>query len=345
LAFKFSRKVKHSLLKSTKMDNGISIVICCFNSAPRIRETLHAIFKLTVPDGMVCELIVVNNNSTDDTAEVVKATAGYLDRQFFQFKLVNEEKSGLSLARMTGVKSSSFNTIIFCDDDNHLDPNYLIIAYGLLSKYPDTGIIGGWCKPGFSLPNREWLEDFYGALAIEKFPRNEGCVNWVFGAGMVVSKSVFDKLKSQDIQLLLSDRSGLKQSSGGDTELCLLSRFVGYTIYYSPDLMLHHKVSEDRLMKKNFLKFNVDNFLPTMHLFILEKLINNKEARLSNILGYFLYERFIRFIGAIPRIILGKKIMINFLEFYGNLFLMGWLLLNVRRIKKTFYRIRINLYK
>ena len=56
------------------MISGISIIICCFNSASRIEETLRHVFSLSVPENLSCEILLVNNRSTDNTKEVASNT-------------------------------------------------------------------------------------------------------------------------------------------------------------------------------------------------------------------------------------------------------------------------------
>src|SRR5687768_12830335 len=105
--------------------NGFSIIICCYNSASRIDETLRYVSDLTIPDGKNCEVIVINNNSGDNTAELAVAKKKIFDQRKIAFRVIEEPRPGLSVARKTGASASFYDTIIFCDDDNHLNPDYL----------------------------------------------------------------------------------------------------------------------------------------------------------------------------------------------------------------------------
>lgn len=328
------------------MKTGISIIICCYNSASRIRETLEHVLALEVPIGYGMEVLVIDNNSTDKTELIARETFAQHGNFLFRFAVVKEPAQGLNAARQRGIAESKFNLLLFCDDDNHLEENYLIAAKKIFDENPKIGILGGWNRPAFSSPQPEWLEDFYGALAIEKEPRiNKGRVSWVFGAGMIVSKEVYDTIIERQIKLLLTDRAGKKQTSGGDIEFCLLANWLGYLVYYSSELRLFHKIGEDRLNAKNFLSMNTDNFLPTIHLFLMEKIMHEKEVKFLASINILLIQRIKRSFLALPRLIMGRKLLLNVLEFYGNIVVVGWVLINLHKIKFSFNSIKNNLYQ
>ncbi len=326
------------------MDNGISIIICCFNSASRISETLHAIFKLTVPDGMACELIVVNNNSNDNTAEVVERMVESFNRQSFLFRLVNEERAGLSFARMTGIKSSTFKTVIFCDDDNHLNHNYLLKTVEILKRDSQIGIIGGWAKPKFSIPPGKWIVDFYTSMAIGPQARADGYVSWVYGAGMVLKKEIFTKLEEKKIKLLLSDRSGNVLTSGGDSEICSLALFIGFKIHYSSDLVLMHAIPVHRLKKSHYMKARLNTIYPSLYLFLLDEAIHqDTDLKWRGLYSKKLFNSLRDMFYFAPRIFLGSHQFYSFFMFYRTGQTVVWLLLNKKTFENTFHLILANL--
>src|ERR1700679_3060772 len=100
------------------MKKGISVIICCYNSAKRLTQTLDHIFrqKNLVFDW---EVIVVDNASTDSTsliAEQLLSASLHKDK----FKIVFEVTPGLIFARKKGVSVAQFDRLLFCDDDNWL---------------------------------------------------------------------------------------------------------------------------------------------------------------------------------------------------------------------------------
>lgn len=324
---------------------GISILICCYNSAARINETLEHVFALNVPAELLCEVILVDNNSIDDTRAIAIQTHDRVRKASMTFKVVIETTPGLFFARSKGIQESKFELILFCDDDNHLNNDYLEIAARLFDQQPAVAIAGGWVKPKLSFYPGKWIEANYGALAIEASPKNAGYVDWVFGAGMIIRKNVFNELKHQGISLHLTGRLGMKQTSGDDAELCHLVRFLGYKIYYSPELILYHKISPHRLTKWNFIKVNYKNVFMVVYFYILDRLARQAEISPSKIQVAFLKSRVYNLFYFFPRIFFGKNSFYSFMMFYQNFQLTFWIFLRKKRFLETYNVIKSNLYK
>jgi len=131
--------------------NGVSVIMCCYNSAERIEETLDFLYAQKIKGDFPWEIIIVNNASTDNTKQLVSRIQ-QTHRDQYRLCLVDELSPGLSSARKKGVAESTYDLLIFCDDDNHFDANYVDEAYRLMSQKPEVGIAGGWSKP--KLPPR-----------------------------------------------------------------------------------------------------------------------------------------------------------------------------------------------
>ena len=325
------------------MISGISIIICCFNSASRIEETLRHVFSLSVPENLSCEILLVNNRSTDNTKEVASNTYEHCRNIRLPFKIVDEPQPGLSFARARGIKESKNDIIIFCDDDNHVARDYLVQASLILEKYPEVGIIGGLVKPKFSVKTDRWLEDLYPALAIGPQAPMEGFVSWVYGAGMVVRRKVFLDLSNRNVELILSDRVGSKQTSGGDSEICLLAAYLGYKIYYSPKLELFHAIASHRLTQESFIKANYRNVYPVVYLYLLQSLIADRASNVNGLYLTFWKKSIGNVLYFIPRWLFGKHRFYSFILLYQNVQLTFWMLLYRTRFCETFLRIKRNL--
>jgi glycosyltransferase involved in cell wall biosynthesis len=323
--------------------NGISVIVCCYNSAARIAETLKYLARQKINSSVPWEVIVVNNASSDST-RAIAATSWKENDGHQNFQIVEQPIPGLASARQKGVEVSRYDFIIFCDDDNHFEPNYVEEAFHLMIHRDEVGIAGGWVKPKLPFYPGKWIEPNYAALAIGKRAEQNGYIDWVFGAGMVFRKKILEDLKIRKIGLLLSDRKGKSQSSGGDAEMCQLARFLGYKVYFTPNLVLHHKIDGERLTKKSFIKSNLQNLSPTVYLYILENLIQNKNKSLRRLVLSLLRKRIIRILNAFPRLVLGRNSFLNFMEIYVGSVLVSWILLHQSEIKKSFVDIKQNLY-
>lgn len=238
----------------------ISIIICCYNSAKRLPQTLLHIAKQKIPETIACELIVVDNNCTDDTVAVTNSFWKKLESNI-PLRIVEEKTPGLSSARHKGVASANYENIIFCDDDNWLDENYVFIAHKLMSSSPTIGAIGGQSElvadEYTKIPN--WFQEIATSYAIGKQATNSGIVTnkkYLWGAGLVFRKSLYLKAFNK-IPSLLSDRKGSELSSGGDSEICARFILMGFDLYYEDELRFKHFIEESRFSdnyKTNLIK-------------------------------------------------------------------------------------------
>lgn len=230
------------------MPSGISVIICCFNSATRIAPTLqHLVKQKNIPlSGW--ELIVVDNGSTDNTAEKANQLWKSFDVKKPTLKVVNEIIPGLSAARKKGIESANFDYVLFCDDDNWLCENYLSIALQIMEANPCIGVLGGTGMPVFEAkePPYFWVNQYH-ALAVGIQSEMDGDITSgrgvVYGAGMILNKAAFVNLINKfNFQFQLSDRIKESLMSSGDHELCLALKKVGYKIFYSQQLQFKHYI-------------------------------------------------------------------------------------------------------
>jgi glycosyltransferase involved in cell wall biosynthesis len=228
------------------MPSGISVIICCYNSASRIAPTLqHLVAQKNMPPS-AWEVILIDNASTDDTAEKASRFWEALEVEKPAFKILAELKPGLSAARKKGIESSCFDYVLFCDDDNWLDENYLSISLDIMKANQCIGALGGTGHPVFEgkEPPYFWINQYH-ALAVGIQSGKEGDITEergvLYGAGMIINKGAFRILREKfGFQFLLSGRVGSNLVSSEDHELCLAMRKIGYRIFYSKDLKFEH---------------------------------------------------------------------------------------------------------
>src|SRR5260221_12813032 len=110
---------------------GISVILCCYNSAQRMGETLTHLANQELDYPIVWENILDDNNSKDNTLSVAKEIWHSL-HVGIPFKIISENKQGLAHARRRGIDESKYGYLLFCDDDNWLEKSYLQIAFELL---------------------------------------------------------------------------------------------------------------------------------------------------------------------------------------------------------------------
>ncbi|GAB3895550.1 glycosyltransferase [Spirosoma agri] len=230
------------------MNKGVSVVICCYNSAARLPETLEHLTKQRVSDKIKWEVVVVDNNSTDETAQVAQRLwDSYLTT--IPLTIVNEPQQGLIHARMTGIRAATYEYLIFCDDDNWLCTNYVTDSFRILESNDRIGACGGQGAPVFGGNKPDFFDGCVHGYALGPQGRNEGEVmgSTLYGAGLVVRRSVILRVLDSGFQTKLSGRSGKTLSAGDDGELTTLIKILGYQLWYSPYLEFEHYLPEGRL--------------------------------------------------------------------------------------------------
>ncbi|HEY9006040.1 glycosyltransferase [Ohtaekwangia sp.] len=234
---------------------GVSVVICTFNGADKLSETIRHIAQQQVPSHIPWEFIIVNNASTDDTVQVAqtewnKYTTGH------SLRIVHEPQPGLSYARRKGFETATFDYVLLCDDDNWLDAHYISTVYEIMLAHPNIGALGGCGTLVFEEDPPSWVRTFSIYAAGRQAAKSGPCNRFtVYGAGCVIRKSAYDKLLQAGYRSLLTDRLGKELSSGGDYELCLALVIAGYAIWYDERLTFQHFITRDRITREYYGKY------------------------------------------------------------------------------------------
>lgn len=235
------------------MSEGVSIIICCYNSVTRLRETLKHL-ALQKTEALPWEIVLVDNASTDSTREVAIQLWHAFNRTDVMLSVVDERRQGLSFARKKGIDASRYDILIFCDDDNWLDENYIYCAFGILKAHSKVGAVGGTGSPFADIPLPVWFERHKSSFAC--FPQGtsegemRGYFSSLFGAGFAVKRNVLENLSARNFIPILPDRIGTQLTSGGDTELSYAIRLSGYTLWFSEKLHFIHYLPSSRLSEK-----------------------------------------------------------------------------------------------
>jgi glycosyltransferase involved in cell wall biosynthesis len=238
------------------MNIDISVIICCYNSEQKIGQTLIHVAQQNLLSNTLAEIILVNNKSTDQTVAKAKAVWKKLAAPF-RLSIIDEQNPGLNHARKTGIKNSMGRFVIFCDDDNWLDKDYLETVLSYFNANPSISILGGVGEAVFEYQKPWWFDKFYHGYAVGKQLPKEGYLNTVYGAGMAIRKEVLTSKKFNAIPFLLSDRKGTELSAGGDSEICLRARLLGHNIFFTEKLKFKHFLTDNRLTWKYLKKLHL----------------------------------------------------------------------------------------
>ena len=228
----------------------ISVIICCYNSAERIEPTLEHLSKQSIDKNISWEVILVDNKSTDNIKEISKEIWNKTGSEV-ELIIVEELHSGLANARNKGIQSARGEILIFCDDDNWLDEEYLQIAYDIMKDDSSLGMLGGIGEEIIEGDKPFWFDRIKSSYAIGPQSDKDGDITfrkgYVYGAGAVIRKSVLKGIYSKGFVNQLTDRVGKTLVSGGDNEIGYMIAFSGFKIYYSSKLKFKHFVPQSRL--------------------------------------------------------------------------------------------------
>jgi glycosyltransferase involved in cell wall biosynthesis len=246
---------------------GISIIICCYNSSRRIEKTLDHINRQLF-DTSALEVILVDNASTDNTAEVALEKWALMKSKI-PLHLSLEEKQGLRYARENGFRKAKYDLVLFVDDDNWLQENYVKLAYEIMSANPKVAMLGG---EGFAVADID-LPDWFSAVksiyavgpqAVSngRMPKNRG---YLYGAGMVIRKKYLQSILSSNFPFATTDRKGNSLSGGHDVEMSMVFRLAGYEVWFSNELKFKHYIETHRISWEYAKKLAIGsskNFVP-----------------------------------------------------------------------------------
>src|SRR6218665_38372 len=293
----------------------VSVIVCCYNSSKRIVPTLtHLINQKTT--GLNWEIVVVDNNSSDDSNRVIQNFIAQ-HANTVDCKLIEQPKPGLAFARIKGVEESSGQFILFCDDDNWLDENYVSNAYKIMSGNSAIGMLGGIGEAVTEIIAPDWFSRFQSLYAVgpqNKIPgditKYKACV---YGGGVVVRREIFTVLKKIQFENVLTDRIGTKMVSGGDNEIGYAAVLLGYSIHYDPILTFKHFIPSQRLTIKYISSFFEGQTLTTTATSTYEKYLFRNDRSYSPLTAKLLFKELFQMIKNSINLVLGRN---SYLHFY-----------------------------
>lgn len=261
--------------------NKFSIVVCAYNAAQRLPATLEHIAKLDYPNDHV-EIVVIDNNSNDGTSDLARSLWNKLGSPF-ELSVVIERQQGLSHARKRGIFSAKFDLILFCDDDNWLQGDYLLCADAVLRNQPALGVLGGQGIPVTDAPELpNWFYTYASDYATGVQAIDSGDISsrgYVWGAAAIVKKRLLVEALSRGLDFLLTDRNGTNLTSGGDSEICKWFLIAGYRLWYDETLVFKHFIPQNRLSREYLPKLFIGFDRAAPILFEYDKLIALRRAR------------------------------------------------------------------
>lgn len=238
-----------------------TVVVATHNRAHLLRDTLRSLSAQVVPRALRWEVVVVDNNSRDDTEETVRRfgkTSNLTVRYEF------EPAQGQSFARNRGVKAAEGAVILFTDDDVLPDPDWVAKMREAIER-DDLDGAGGSVKPRWEAAIPQWLSsrsDLLSWLAVLEedtasmldFPVRRR--RRLVGASMAFRREVFDEVGYFPTNL---GHRGARLYGGEEVEFINRLLIKGRRIRYDPAIVVTHRIGADRLRKSFFLRRHFDH--------------------------------------------------------------------------------------
>ena len=229
----------------------LSVIICTYNRDKYIYNVLKSIAEDDfLPEKF--EIILVNNNSTDNTeSECKRFRSDFPQPEFHYFVETNQ---GLSYARNRGIKEAAGEILIYVDDDAVVQKGYLQAYYAFFEQHLQAMAAGGPIIPVYETQKPKWMSHFtlpmmtgylYKGDRVLEFKGGE----YPIGANTAFRKSVFEKVGLFNVDL---GRKGGNLMGAEEKDIFDKMRSLGMKYYYLPGAILHHIIAETRLTDDHF---------------------------------------------------------------------------------------------
>ncbi|MEM7061680.1 MAG: hormogonium polysaccharide biosynthesis glycosyltransferase HpsE [Cyanobacteria bacterium P01_B01_bin.77] len=229
----------------------ITVVICTYNGALCLPNVFDRLASQVFTTSVTWDIIVVDNNSWDQTAKVVRSYQNisvFADRLHYEY----ESKQGLAFARRCGVRAARGRLLAFLDDDNLPGSSWIQAVYDFGQQHPEAGAYGSQIVGAYEVEPPQDFERIACFLAVidrghQPF-RYDLLDRWLFpaGAGLVVRRRVWQDHVSEKPRL--SGVSAKKlMGKGEDIETLSYIRKAGWQIWHNPEMQIEHAIGKERM--------------------------------------------------------------------------------------------------
>jgi glycosyltransferase involved in cell wall biosynthesis len=224
----------------------ISVVLSTYNRGPLLESAVRSVLAQQQPVTPAFELLVVDNNSTDDTRGIIERIAA----QDSRLKYVFEARQGLSYARNAGIAQARGRFVAFTDDDVRAEGDWLAAIVRAFEEHPAADVVGGRVLPIWPSAPPAWLtRDHWAPLALVDHGEHPIAITsghsiGVVGANMAFRRSVFDA-----VGLFATEFQRVKDRIGSveDHDFLLRVYRSGRQGVYDPRIVVHAAVQPNRL--------------------------------------------------------------------------------------------------
>lgn len=225
----------------------VSAVICSYNRARFIINAVESIFNQDF-DKRLYEVIVVDNNSTDNTVALLETYKA--QHPAYNFRYFVETNQGVAYARTRCAKEAQGEIVAFLDDDSTAQPGWLSSIVSFFDEHPETYSVGGKITPKFLTGIPDWYSKYFFGLvgnfdqgpSVKKLTGNR----YPCGANMSFRKKVFREIGYFNAEL---GRKGTGLLATEEKDIYLRILHHHHDVYYLPHVEVLHCVEANKFDK------------------------------------------------------------------------------------------------
>jgi glucosyl-dolichyl phosphate glucuronosyltransferase len=234
------------------VSQGFSIIISTYNRCGLLRDSLQSILAMDVPAGYPAEILVIDNNCNDGTAEYVDGLSG---NSRFAISRIQETSQGLCHCRNRGIQEAKYEYVVYLDDDIQVTPDWL---HGCLEAFTDwkADCVVGPVEPLFENGIPSYMTPLILTSVTSSYSMKGDEVRLlppeiaheIPGCNFAVRKQVALELGGFDLEL---GRKGRSLLGGEDWDLGQRLVAAAKTVVYHPRCRIKHLVSAEKTAKSN----------------------------------------------------------------------------------------------
>lgn len=238
----------------------LSLIIATYNRSRQLLTTLDSVAAQSAP-AAEWECVVVDNNSSDDTSQVVRDFAA--SHRGLNIRCVVEPRQGLSHARNCGMAHSSGEYIAIIDDDERIVPDFISAYIDLFDSHPEAASAGGVIIAEYPTGRPRWISRYterpianpmnFGGR-VREFPRG----HIPGGGNMAVRRSIIERYGGFDTSL---GRCGTTLAGGEESDLFERLAAAGERCFYTPRAVMYHIIPPRKLTREYFVSLSYNTGL------------------------------------------------------------------------------------
>ncbi len=227
-----------------------TVAIPTYNGAQRLPEVLRRLQSQIDVADLNWELLVVDNNSSDATASIVRSFQASFP---CPLRYLFEPQQGLGFARHCAIREAQADLVGFVDDDTWPEPNWVIAAYRFGQQHPQAGAYGSRISADYEVPTPSEFKRIHAFLAITErgdlprlYPRSQRLLPP--GAGLVIRKAAWvENVLSQPAGKRFKFKRADGNDCGEDIEALTYIHRSPWEVWYNPQMQLRHQIPARRL--------------------------------------------------------------------------------------------------